>query len=87
MASFEIEPAQKSLAVDLSEQNVYFTAFVDPIYVFQLSSADGSYISAMQLYYLLSACFIYVYSITFIYYVWGFTFLIEGFFLNIETES
>ena len=42
LASIALYPSVKSLSVDASEQNVYFSGFVNPLVVLILSAGDGS---------------------------------------------
>ena len=46
MVTVSLDPNIKSLAVDSSEQNVYFSSWSNPINVVRLQAKDGSFVSA-----------------------------------------
>ena len=46
MMTVSLNPNIKSLAVDSSEQNVYFSSWSNPINVVRLQANDGSFVSA-----------------------------------------
>ena len=48
MVSFALDPIQKSLSVDVTEQSVYFARFKSDLVVLKLAATDGSIVTQHQ---------------------------------------